>query len=283
MCIRIVSIQNGCVTCHLFCWLLVNVYKYAIKHFSSVFFSLYRIFDIVQYSVDAVYIAGALFEKQTGSRCGSGVSSDIVLQGFELSQAGAIGRKWYLEREFESCERRRAGSLLRLCPTAGTIPPLAHFRGALPLRRVPETASWAISCFCGCCRKGAQGGEQLERGGGSRDRRMLAEKTMLSWVTSWVPTLDWMVLSWRSQPWEKRDREEPSCLRIIKLLRNPLWKKLPTWVSCEAGPELTQTRKGAVKGWGDSSHCKPSGSKSHRVLLPVGQSQSWLRWREKTH
>lgn len=65
----------------------------------------------------------------------------------------------------------------------------------------------------------------------------------------------------------------------MKQLRKPLWKKLPTWVSCEAGPELTQTRKGAVKGWGDSPHCKPSGSKSHRALLPVDWSQSWLRWR----
>lgn len=70
MCIRIVSIQNGCVTCHLFCWLLVNVYKYAIKHFNSVFFSLCRIFDIVQYSVDAVYIAEALFEDRLGLDAG---------------------------------------------------------------------------------------------------------------------------------------------------------------------------------------------------------------------
>lgn len=187
------------------------MYKYAIKHFNSVFFSLYRIFDIVQYSVDAVYIAGALFE-------------DWVLM-----QVRCVLRHCTLRREsgtwrgnLRAVRGGGVGSLLRLCPTGGTIPPLAHFRGGLPLWRVPEAASWAISCFRGCCRKGAQGGEQLEKGCGSRERRMLAERTMLSLVTSRVPTLDGMVLSWRSQPWENRDREESSCLRTMKSLRNPV-------------------------------------------------------------
>lgn len=48
--------------------------------------------------------------------------------------------------------------------------------------------------------------EQLEKGHESRDRRMFAVRTMLSLVTSRVPTLDGLVLSWRSQPWENRDR-----------------------------------------------------------------------------
>lgn len=75
-------------------------------------------------------------------------------------------------------------SLLRLCPTGVSIHPLAHFRGGLPLWRVPEAASWGLSCFWGCCRKGAQGGEQLEKGHESRDRKMFAERTMHSLVTS---------------------------------------------------------------------------------------------------
>lgn len=78
----------------------------------------------------------------------------------------------------------RAGSLLRLYPIGIAIHPLAHFRGGLPLWRVPEAASWATSCFCSCYRKGAQGGEQLEKGRGSRDKRMFAERAMLSLVTS---------------------------------------------------------------------------------------------------
>lgn len=37
-------------------------------------------------------------------------------------------------------------------------------------------------------------------------------------------------------------------LKNSEVVEKPSLKKLPTWVSCEAGPELTQTRKGAVKG-----------------------------------
>lgn len=37
---------------------------------SICFLSLYRIFDIVQYSVDAAYVAGALFEGRLGLDAG---------------------------------------------------------------------------------------------------------------------------------------------------------------------------------------------------------------------
>lgn len=70
-----------------------------------------------------------------------------------------------------------------------------------------------------------KGGEQLEKGCGSRDTRMLAEKTMFSLVTSWVPTLDGMVLSWRSQPWKNRDRGTIMLKNSEVVERNPLWKK----------------------------------------------------------
>lgn len=174
MCIRIVSIQNGCVTCHLFCWLLVNVYKYAIKHFNSVFFSLYCIFDIVQCSVDAVYIAGALFEDRLGLDAGQVCPQTLYFKGLSCPRQEQLGESSAWRGNLRSVRGGRAGSLLRPCPTGAAIHSLAHFRGGLPLWRAPESASWAISCSYGCCRKGAEGGQHLEKGRGTRDRRMFA-------------------------------------------------------------------------------------------------------------
>lgn len=170
MCIRIVSIQNGCVTCHLFCWLLVNVYKYAIKHFNSVFFSLYRIFDIVQYSVDAVYIAGALFEDRLGLDAGQVCPQTLYFKDLSCPRQEQLGESGTWRGNLRTEKGGRAESLLWLCPTGAAV----HFRGGLPFWRAPEAASWATSCSCDCCRKGAQGGEQLEQGSG--DRRMFAER-----------------------------------------------------------------------------------------------------------
>lgn len=145
------------------------MYKYAIKHFNSVFFSLYRIFDIVQYSVDAVYIAGALFEDRLGLDAGQVCPQTLYFKGLSCPRQKQLGESGTWRGNLRAVRGGRTGSLLRLCPTEGTIPPLAHFRGGLPLWRVAEAASWAISCFCGCCRKGAQEGEQLEKDDGSRD------------------------------------------------------------------------------------------------------------------
>lgn len=113
------------------------MYKYAIKHFNSVFFSLYRIFDIVQYSVDAVYTAGALFEDRLGLNAGQVCPQTLYFKGFELSQAGAVGRKWYLEREFESSERRKSGKF------AQTVSHMVYNSpsGSFQFQSVPEAAS----------------------------------------------------------------------------------------------------------------------------------------------
>lgn len=129
------------------------MYKYAIKHFNSVFFSLYRIFDIVQYSVDAVYIAGALFEDRLGLNAGQVCPQTLYFKGFELSHAGAIGRKWYLEREpsevvLGAVRGGREGSLLRLCPTWGTIlwliSEVAYHCGEFQ-RQLPEPSSVSVA------------------------------------------------------------------------------------------------------------------------------------------
>lgn len=119
-------------------------------------------------------------KNRLGLDAGQVCPQTLYFKGLSCPRQEQLGESGTWRGNLRAVGGGRAGSLLRLCPTAGAIPPLAHFRGALPLRRVPEAASWAISCFCGCCSKGAQGGEQLEKGGGSRDRRMLAEKTMLS-------------------------------------------------------------------------------------------------------
>lgn len=144
------------------------MYKYAIKHFNSVFFSLYRIFDIVQYSVDAVYIAGALFEDRLGLDAGQVCSQTLYFKGLSRPRQEQLGESGTWRGDLRAVRGGRAGSLLRLCPTGIAIHPLAHFRGGLPLWRVP----------------GAQGGEQLEKGRGSRGRRVFAERAMLSLVTS---------------------------------------------------------------------------------------------------
>lgn len=152
------------------------MYKYAIKHFNSVFFSLYCIFDIVQYSVDAVYIAGALFEDRLGVDAGQVCPQTLYFKGLSCPRQEQLGESGTWRGSLRAVRGGRAETLLRLCPTGAAIHPLAHFKGSLPLWRAPEAASWAISCFCGCCRKGARGGEQLENGRGSGDRRMFAER-----------------------------------------------------------------------------------------------------------
>lgn len=126
------------------------MYKYAIKHFSSVFFSLYRIFDIVQYSVDAVYIAGALFEDKLGLNAGQVRPQTLHSKGLRYPRQEQLGESGTWRGNLRAGRGGRAGSLLRLYPTGIAIHPLAHFRGGLPLWRVPKAASWAISCFFGC-------------------------------------------------------------------------------------------------------------------------------------
>lgn len=46
-CTGIVNLQDGCVTCRLCCRLLVNVYKYAIKHLQFCFLFPYTAFFIL--------------------------------------------------------------------------------------------------------------------------------------------------------------------------------------------------------------------------------------------
>lgn len=67
------------------------MYKYAIKHFNSVFFSLYCIFDIVQYSVDAVYIAGALFEDRLGLNAGQVCPQTLYFKGLSCPRQEQLG------------------------------------------------------------------------------------------------------------------------------------------------------------------------------------------------
>lgn len=47
---------------------------------------------------------------------------------FELSQAGAIGRKWYLERESESCERRKSEKFAQTVSHRGFNSPSGSFQ-----------------------------------------------------------------------------------------------------------------------------------------------------------
>lgn len=82
---------------------------------------------------------------------------------------------------------RRAGRLLRPCPAWAAVCSPAHFRGGLSQWGAPEAAPWATSGPCGCCRKGAAGGEQPAAGkvmGGGRRSFAGKERVMLSVVTS---------------------------------------------------------------------------------------------------
>lgn len=90
------------------------MYKYAIKHFNSVFFSLYCIFDIVQYSVDAVYIAGALFEDRLGLDAGQVCPQTLYFKGLSCPRQEQLGESGTWRGNLRAV---RGGSLLRLCPT----------------------------------------------------------------------------------------------------------------------------------------------------------------------
>lgn len=100
------------------------MYKYAIKHFNSVFFSLYRIFDIVQYSVDAVYIAGALFEDRLGLDAGQVCPQTLYFKGLSCPRREQLGESGTWRGNLRAERGGRAGSLLRLCPTAGVQFPI---------------------------------------------------------------------------------------------------------------------------------------------------------------
>lgn len=124
--------------------------------------------------------------RRTGSRCRSGVSLDIVALGVWVIPGGSNWEKVVFgEGVWELWEE---GHLLRPCPAWAAVCSLAHFRGGLSQWGAPEAAPWATSGPCGCCRKGAAGGEQPAAGkvmGGGRRSFAGRERVMLSVVTSW--------------------------------------------------------------------------------------------------
>lgn len=98
------------------------MYKYAIKHFNSVFFSLYRIFDIVQYSVDAVYIAGALFEDRLGLDAGHVCPQTLYFKGLSCPRQEQLGESGTWRGNLRAVRGGRVRSLLRLSHRGFTSP-----------------------------------------------------------------------------------------------------------------------------------------------------------------
>lgn len=171
---------------------MVNVYKYAIKHFNSVFFSLYRIFDIVQYSVDAVYITGALFEDRLGVDAGQLCPQTLYFNGLSCPRQEQLGESgtW---RGNQSCERGKSRKFAQAVSHRGCNSPSGSFQRWLGIVESSRGSFLAISCFCGCCRKGARGGEQLEKGCGSEDRRIFAERGQ---CFLWLPAESPPLMEW---------------------------------------------------------------------------------------
>lgn len=152
------------------------MYKYAIKHFNSVFFSLCRVFDIVQYSVDAVYIAGALFEDRLGVGAGQVCPQTLYFKGLSCPRQERLGESATWRGNLRAVRGGRAGSLLRLSHK-GCNSPSGSFQRWLAIVESSRGSCLSHLLFLWLlCREAARGGEQLEKGRGSGDRRMLAER-----------------------------------------------------------------------------------------------------------
>lgn len=160
------------------------MYKYAIKHFNSVFFSLYRIFDIVQYSVDAVYITGALFEDRLGVNAGQLCPQTLYFNGLSCPRQEQLGESgtW---RGNQSCERGKSRKFAQAVSHRGCNSPSGSFQRWLGIVESSRGSFLGHLLFLWllqerCSRRGTAREGLWERG----QKDICRERTMLSLVTS---------------------------------------------------------------------------------------------------